>query len=220
MLGFVGGVAGSFSRPVVGRSTFCGSAVRVAAVRPSSGPQANMYGIFTKAMTEFKDDFPQFAKRGWGATVKAETWNGRHAMFGMLVFWITAYCKGHGLIPNPSMILDPKMWGPLADLGGGAGGIPNERAIILIAHVHVLLVSIAAAIAPFSFQDKLLLDEGETDLEPLGLIPDMKPGMTREAETWNGRLAMLGVMVLAGGAFGTGTSVIDLTNKMFGGVFF
>eukprot|EP00189_Rhodosorus_marinus_P010804 CAMPEP_0184744958 /NCGR_PEP_ID=MMETSP0315-20130426/7716_1 /TAXON_ID=101924 /ORGANISM="Rhodosorus marinus, Strain UTEX LB 2760" /LENGTH=179 /DNA_ID=CAMNT_0027216955 /DNA_START=174 /DNA_END=713 /DNA_ORIENTATION=+ len=179
-----------------------------------------MYGIFTKAMEDFKDDFPQFAKRGWGATVKAETWNGRHAMFGMLVLWITAYCQGHGLIPNPTLVLDPKQWGPLADLGGGAGGISNERAIVLIAHVHVLLVSIAATIAPFSFQDKLLLDEGEADLEPMGLIPDMKLGLTREAETWNGRLAMLGIIVLAGGAFGTSTSIVELTNKMFGGVFF
>lgn len=142
-------------------------------------------------MEDFKRDFPGFAKRGWGATVKAETWNGRHAMFGMLVLWITAYVKAHGLIPDADKLLDLSQWGTLADLGG-SNPISNERAIILIAHVHVLIVSIAAAIAPFSFQDKLLLEPGEGDAEPAGLIPPIKFGLTKEAETWNGRLAMLG----------------------------
>lgn len=147
--------------------------------------------VFTDAMDKWKTSYPAFAKRGWGVTTKAEIWNGRHAMFGMLALWITAFMKGHGLIPGGAETLDLSQWGTLADLGGGAP-ITKERAIVLIAHVHVLVVSVAAAIAPFSFQDRLLLEPGETDPEAAGLIPGTKLGLTAEAEVWNGRLAMLG----------------------------
>jgi len=33
-------------------------------------------------MADFAADFPWLAKYGFGPTVKAERWNGRHAMFG------------------------------------------------------------------------------------------------------------------------------------------
>ncbi|KAJ8903354.1 hypothetical protein NDN08_004462 [Rhodosorus marinus] len=218
------------ARPVTEstRSTFSRDAVRVALGKPPARdklPTIKMpeekiiLDIFTKAMDDFKNEYPQFAKWGWGPSVKAETWNGRHAMFGFLFIWISAFCQGHGLIPPTSELLDIKQWGTLADLGGGKP-ISAQRAVILIAHVHVLIVSIAATIAPFSFQDKLFLEEGELDDEPMGLIPLWKRGLTKEAETWNGRLAMLGILVLVGGSFGTNTPFLELTNKLFGNVLF
>eukprot|EP00190_Bangiopsis_sp_CCMP1999_P006663 CAMPEP_0198723866 /NCGR_PEP_ID=MMETSP1475-20131203/1356_1 /TAXON_ID= ORGANISM="Unidentified sp., Strain CCMP1999" /NCGR_SAMPLE_ID=MMETSP1475 /ASSEMBLY_ACC=CAM_ASM_001111 /LENGTH=216 /DNA_ID=CAMNT_0044485181 /DNA_START=504 /DNA_END=1154 /DNA_ORIENTATION=+ len=216
MFGFVSGV-GSFTKPVLARSGFAGCRVYGAPVRASAGPKMQVLGVFKSAMEDFKKEFPLFAKRGWGATVKAEGWNGRHAMFGFLALWITAYMHGHGLIPGGQ--LDLSQWGRLADLGGNKP-IPNERAIILIAHVHVLLVSVAAAIAPFSFQDRLLLEPGEKDPEPVGLIPPLKFGLTKEAELWNGRLAMLGIISLVGASFATGEPFLDLMNKMFGNVFY
>eukprot|EP00871_Galdieria_phlegrea_P003382 jgi/Galph1/4044/GphlegSOOS_G2706.1 len=165
-------------------------------------------GIFKQAMFDFANEYPAFASRGLGCTVKAERWNGRHAMFGLLAIVFTAYAKGHGLIPNADQILDMKQWGPLV-MEGFNQKITNERAIILIAHIHVLLVSVAAAIAPFSFQDRLLLKPGEKDEEPAGLIPPLKFGLTKEAEIWNGRLAMLdwiGVVVITTIATVTGKS--------------
>ncbi len=30
----------------------------------------------------FQEQFPEFNSYGWGVSVKAERWNGRHAMFG------------------------------------------------------------------------------------------------------------------------------------------
>jgi len=180
-----------------------------------------MQGTFKKAISEFATEYPGFASRGWGCTVKAERWNGRHAMFGMLAMVLTAYAKGHGLIPNADQLLDVATWGNLAQLGamgapGANTGIPNERAIILIAHVHVLLVSVAAALAPFSFQDKLLLGPGEKDEEPAGLVPAMSFGLTKDAEIFNGRVAMLGVMCLVGQSVATKTPVLEVLNTWFG----
>jgi len=39
---------------------------------------------------------------------------------------------------------------------------------------------------------RLFLRPGEKDEEPAGLVPPLKFGLTKEAEIWNGRLAMLG----------------------------
>lgn len=58
---------------------------------------------------------------------------------------------GESHLPTPLQILDINQWGPLASAGMGQG-ITNERAIIMIAHVHVLVVSVIAAFAPFAFQ--------------------------------------------------------------------
>ena len=242
-MAFISGVQ-VLPRPTAGSQLcvrgFFGSNVIPSSVRGSPRAIVRMAGlpVFTKAMDEFKQDYPQFAKFGWGATVKAERWNvsfpaflshnlrrnplriwcrhcvsffgnanahwpgstlvllrfnctqGRHAMFGLLALTLTAYAKGHGLIPEGSAVLDMSQWGPLAALGD-AEPISKERAIILIAHIHVLLVSIAAAIAPFSFQDKLFLQPGEADEEPAGLIPPFSLGLTKDAELWNSRVVCL-----------------------------
>ena len=178
-----------------------------------------VYPVFTQAMEDYKADFPAFAKRGWGATVKAERWNGRHAMFGFVMLVATAYAKGHGLIPDADVPLDPKQWGILGTVGD-QNPISTERAVILVAHIHVLFVSIAAALAPFSFQDKLLLEPGEKDEEPAGLIPPLEFGLTKNAEIWNSRVSMLGIMIVVGIAVSTGTDVLDVINVGLGKILY
>merc|ERR1719174_2000396 len=79
----------------------------------------------------FQEQFPEFNSYGWGVSVKAERWNGRHAMFGWAFIIATGYCKAHGLIPDPEKMLDFKSWGTLAIISGGKGGgitITNGRA--------------------------------------------------------------------------------------------
>lgn len=212
---------GSVQRSQICVRGFFGSNVLPASVKisPAGGVHMAVLPIFTKAMEDFRQEYPLFAKFGWGASVKAERWNGRHAMFGLLALVITAYCKGHGLIPDPSTTLDLSQWGNLAALGDRAA-ITNERAIILIAHVHVLLVSIAAAIAPFSFQDKLFLQPGEKDEEPAGLFPPVSFGLTKDAELWNSRVAMLGVISIVGTAAATRTPVLDVINIGLGKILY
>jgi hypothetical protein len=105
----------------------------------------------TNAVSEFADSNPELASRGIGVTTNAERWNGRHAMFGMFFMTFTAYLKGHGLIPDADKVLDINQWGPLAYAGFGQV-ITNERAIILVAHIHVLFVSIICAFSPLAFQ--------------------------------------------------------------------
>lgn len=179
----------------------------------------NVLPVFTQAMEDYKKDFPAFAERGWGATVKAERWNGRHAMFGFLVLVATGYCKGHGLIPDASVPLDMQTWGVIGSLGDNSA-ISMQRAIILVAHIHVLMVSIAAAIAPFSFQDKLLLEPGEKDEAPSGLFPEFKGGLTKEAEMWNSRVAMLGIICLVATSAATNTPILDVLNLSLGNLLF
>ena len=72
--------------------------------------------------------------------------------------------------------------------------ITNERAIIMIAHIHALAVSAAAAFGPQVLGDTLTLLDGEQDEEAYGLFPPLmgQGGLTPAAEMWNGRLAMLG----------------------------
>ena len=110
----------------------------------------------TNAVAEFADNNPELASRGIGVTTNAERWNGRHAMFGMFLMTFTAYLKGHGLIPDADKVLDVNQWGPLAYAGFGQV-ITNERAIILVAHIHVLFVSIICAFSPLAFQVSLLV---------------------------------------------------------------
>ena len=54
------------------------------APRPAVARQAapTMVASFDRGMSDFKADFPWLAKHGFGPSVKAERWNGRHAMFG------------------------------------------------------------------------------------------------------------------------------------------
>jgi len=108
----------------------------------------------SNAVAEFAKGNPELASRGIGVTTNAERWNGRHAMFGMFFMTFCAYLKGHGLIPDADKLLDPAQWGPLV-YGGFGTQITNERAIILIAHIHVLFVSVICAFAPLGFQVRL-----------------------------------------------------------------
>ena len=123
-------------------------------------------------MANFEKDFPEFSKRGFGPTTKAERWNGRHAMFGWVVILATGYAQSHNLIPNFDAPLDLSAWGPLARQGDYSS-ITNGRAIILIAHVHALFVSLASSLSPFGFQDSLTLNmkAAERDEAAYGACP-------------------------------------------------
>lgn len=217
-MAFVNAVAirPSLHRPSM-RTGFFGSGFSMVASAPRSATTIrmldNVQPAFVKAMDDYKKDFKPFAKRGWGATTKAERWNGRHVMFGWVMLVATGYAKAHGLIPSGT--LDFSQWGVLGTLGDQQP-ISLERAVILVAHIHFLFVSIAAAIAPFSFQDKLLLEEGEADEPPYGLFPSFKGGLTAEAEIWNGRVAMLGLICLVGTAVATHQSILDTLNAGLG----
>jgi hypothetical protein len=178
----------------------------------ATNPMAN-------AVKEYADDFPELAARGLGITTNAERWNGRHAMFGMFAIVFTAYMKGHGLIPDADKILDINQWGPLASAGMGQG-ITNERAIIMIAHVHVLVVSVIAAFAPFAFQDTLVKEVGYEAEAPAGIIPPFKTGLSPEAELINGRLAMLGVISITMASIFTGTPIVDVVNLGLGKILY
>lgn len=178
---------------------------------------ASNFGVFDAAQKEFEQEFPEYSKYGWGPTAKAERWNGRHAMFGWAAIIATGYAQAHNLIPNPDQMLDTKVWGTLA-YTQGAESITNERAIILAGHMHALAVSVCATVAPLSFQDKLFLDvdAGEKDEPAPGLIPPFVPGLTPEAEIFNGRMAMMGLVVTATVALTTGTPFLEVVNHGLG----
>ncbi|CAM9520470.1 unnamed protein product [Heterosigma akashiwo] len=173
----------------------------------------------TSAVAKFEADYPMFYKAGMGPTTKAERWNGRHAMFGWVMIIASAYAKGHGLIPNADLPLDLSDWGTLATLYGNEA-ITNERAVIMVAHMHALSVSIMAAFAPLSFQDTLLLEEGEEAEPPAGLFVPLEPGLTKNAELLNGRLAMLGLTVTTFVSLINGQSFLDTVNAGLGGMLF
>mmetsp|Transcript_2359 Transcript_2359/g.3158 ORF Transcript_2359/g.3158 Transcript_2359/m.3158 type:complete len:217 (+) Transcript_2359:80-730(+) len=175
--------------------------------------------VFEDATTQFGKDYPEFYEAGWGPTTKAERWNGRHAMFGWVAIIATGYAKGHGLIPDATMPLDLKDWGTLAILTG-KDTLTNERAVIMIGHVHALMVSVCAALAPLSFQDKLLLEKGEEPEAPAGLFPTFETGLTKGAELWNGRVAMLGLVTTVAASLINGTPFLDTVNAGLGGLLF
>lgn len=70
------------------------------------------------------------------------------------------------------------------------------------------------------FQDKLFLnvDEGEKDGPAPGLIPSFVPGLTPEAEIFNGRMAMMGLVVTATVALSTGQTFLEVVNAGLGGL--
>jgi len=173
--------------------------------------------VFDDATTDFGKQFPEFYQLGWGPTTKAERWNGRHAMFGWVAIVATGYAQAHGLIPDFDKPLDLKEWGTLAIIAGKTT-ITNGRAVILIGHIHALMMSVCATIAPLSFQDKLFLEEGEADEPAAGLIPAMDTGLTKSAELWNGRVAMLGLIVLVACSVGSGTPVLNVVDAGLGGL--
>jgi len=201
----------------VGKPTGTGSTTgsRITVRKPSS----KMASVFTDdALEQFKEENPLAAKWGLGLSVKAERWNGRHAMFGWFFILCTAYARTHGLIPEPDKLLQYVDYGSLSRVGFG-GQITNERAIILIANVHALGVSLAAAVGPNMLGDSLLLKDGEADEEPYGLFPPIlgQVGLTPAAEMYNGRLAMLGITCVVLGSIVSGMDVLDYINLGTGG---
>ena len=173
--------------------------------------------VYEDAIAEWEKQFPAFAKWGWGPSVQAEKWNGRHAMFGWFFICATAYCKGHGLIPNADMALDFKEWGTLATISGKET-ITNERAIILIANAHFFGVSLMATMCPLPFSDPLL-DYDSAPKEGYGYLPAMKTGLTEEAEIVNGRLAMVGLTTLIMYTAISGQDMLSIVDSWVGGAY-
>merc|ERR1719197_1357989 len=174
---------------------------------------------YDKSMQGFKKDYPWLAKYGFGPTVKSERWNGRHAMFGWAAIIATAVCKRYGVFPDAATALTYKEWGGLAQLGFNQY-ISNERAIIMMAHVHALGVSAAAAFGPQVLGDTLTLLDGEQDEEPYGLLPPFKgqTGLTPAAEMYNGRMAMMGLIMLVGTSFASGMDILEVVDIGTGGL--
>ena len=131
----------------------------------------------------------------------------------------TAYAKSNGLFPDPDVALQYKDWGGLTQLGFNQY-ISNERAIIMMAHVHALGVSFAAAFGPQVLGDTLTLLDGEADEEPYGLFPPFKgqTGLTPAAEMYNGRMAMMGLITATSYSLITGTPFMDTVNLWLGGL--
>jgi len=191
-----------------------GLAMRPAA-QMAAAPQ--MSAMFDNGMETFKADYPWLGKYGFGPTVKAERWNGRHAMFGWFMIVATGYCKAHGLFPNADVALTYKEWGGLAQLGFNQY-ISNERAIIMMVHVHALGVSAAAAFGPQVLGDTLTLLDGEQDEEPYGLFVPLESGLTPAAEMLNGRLAMLGLIAVISTSMASGKDILEVVNIGTGGL--
>ena len=96
----------------------------------------------------------------------------------------------------------------------------STSSIVHVGHLHLLLFSVCAAVAPLSFQDKLYLESGEEHEPASGLIPKIVPGLTPQAEILNGRLAMLGLTVLLAQTTITQTPILDVINTGLGGLLF
>lgn len=224
----------TFVRPVIALAFSVGAVCGFAPVQTFTGKSTVvtrsptiLNSVFDEGMTNFEADYPGFSKWGWGPSVHAEKWNGRHAMFGWLFIVCTAYAKGHGLFPSGDVALTYKMWGALSNIQG-AQYITNERAIILFANVHFFMVGLTNTICPFPYGDPLLLDPNHPRYEqamlrnktPFGFVPEFKTGLTEEAEMYNGRVAMIGLISVAMYSLISGTSMIDVTNQLFGGVLY
>jgi len=183
--------------------------------------------VYEEAQARWAEEFPPLAKWGWGPSVHAEKWNGRHAMFGWVFICATAYAKGHGLIPNMDVPLDLKEWGTLATITG-KGTITQGRAIILAANMHFFAISLMATICPLPFGDFLLLDPDdesyaksiERNGKPFGYLPDFKTGLTEEAEIINGRLAMFGLIALMFATAVEQKPMLDIVNEWTGSFYF
>jgi hypothetical protein len=183
--------------------------------------------VYEAAQADWNAQFPPLARWGWGPSVHAEKWNGRHAMFGWVFICASAYAKGHGLIPNADTLLEFKDWGTLATISGKSM-ITNERAIILIANAHFFAISLLATISPLPFGDPLLLDPNhpmydrsmEREKNPFGYLPAIKMGLTEEAEIINGRLAMVGLIGLVTATAIFDKPMLDIVNDWVGGAYY
>lgn len=173
---------------------------------------------FSSATEKYKTEFPEFSSYGWGVSTKAERWNGRHAMFGWVFIIATGYAQSHGLIPDGDKLLDIKQWGTLAEITPRVSTITNERAVILVANIHALMVSLCAAFCPLDYQDKLLLEPGEVDEEPAGMFPVFEAGLTPSAEMYNGRMAMLGIVVTSAYSLIYQVPFLKVVDQMLGGM--
>jgi hypothetical protein len=137
-------------------------------------------------------------------------------MFGWFAILATGYAKSHGLLPEGDISLRYEDWGGLAQQGLNTY-ISKERAVIMIAHVHALAVSFAAAFGPQVLGDSLTLLDGEKDEEPYGFMPPVQPGLTPAAELTNGRLAMLGLIAVVATSAVTGMDVLSVVDVGVGG---
>jgi len=196
----------AFQAPLVPMRT--GGAARAGLVQAS---------VFETEMTQWKAENPWMANYGFGPSVKAERWNGRHAMFGWLAIIATGYAKGHGWFPDATVALQYKDWGALTQLGMGLQ-IPNERAIIMIAHVHALAVSACAAWGPQVLGDTLTLLDGEEDEEPYGFWVPLETGLTPAAEMMNGRMAMVGLIAVVSASMASGKDILEVVDIGLGGL--
>ena len=183
--------------------------------------------VYDDAVKSWEGQFAPLAKWGWGPSVHAEKWNGRHAMFGWLFICGTAHAHGHGYIPDADALLDLKQWGTLATISGTTT-ISMERAVVLAANAHFFAISLAAAILPSGFGDPLFLDPNHPNYEkaaarnnsPFGYLPAFKAGLTDEAEMINGRLAMVGLVALVFTTALTGQNMLDIVNEWVGGAYY
>ena len=98
--------------------------------------------------------------------------------------------------------------------------ITNERAIIMIAHIHALGVSMAAAFGPQVLGDTLTLLDGEEDEEPYGLLPPFngQTGLTPAAEMYNGRMAMMGLIAVITASLASGKDILEVVDIGLGGL--
>jgi len=208
-------------------SAFAPVAPAAAFARPVTSLNSDAYDGMAESAKQFEAEYPSFAQYGWGPSVHAEVWNGRHAMFGWVFMCATAYAKGHGLIPDADTILSFKEWGTLATISG-KNTITNERAIILIANVHCFMVGLMATLCPSEFADPLLLDPNapgydramERNSKPYGVLPAFEWGLTPEAEIYNGRMAMMGIVTVVSYSFITNTPILDVINNWLGGAYY
>merc|ERR1719223_2258801 len=154
-------------------ASLCGASAFAPVAPKSQVVRSTALPVFEEAVSEWEAEYPDFAKFGWGPSVHAEVWNGRHAMFGWVFMCATAYAKGHGLMPTLC---------------------PNE------------------------FSDPLLLDPNapgydramERNSKPYGILPAFEWGLTPEAEIYNGRMAMMGIITVVTYSFITNTPILDV----------